>query len=107
VIVILVLVTAIFYISILALPVFFYIKYSMKADGKRRSFVLFGLGLVLFGYFAPGAISSILIGIACSANTSAPCGMSLGIMLVPIVLLFCLVSYLFAWKKRGGGFKDV
>ena len=84
-------------IVMLAVSLYIYFRYRHTRDGKRRSLILFILGVLASTFLAATVIGSTFIHLACSHNSGALCAFGVAVLVQPIAMFFGMVGYLYFW----------
>ena len=84
-------------IAMLAVSLYVYFRYRHTQDGKRRSLILFILGVLASTFLAAMVIVSTFIHLGCSYNSGALCSFGVAVLVQPIAMFVGMVGYLYFW----------
>ena len=84
----------------LAVSVSIYMTYRQTIDGKRRSFLLFILGVFFSAFLTALVVVNIFTRVACSGDNEHWCVYGAGVVSEPIAIIIGVAGYLYYWAKR-------
>ena len=85
----------------LAAAIVIYLKFQGASEGKRRSVILFSLGVLVVGLVAGWVGAAMGIEFFCSPQSGAQCGFAGVFFTGPASFSLAVAAYLYFWAKHG------
>jgi len=85
----------------LAAAIVLWLKFRGTPEGRRRSVILFSLGVLLAGLVAGWVGAAIGMQLFCSPSSGAQCGFGGVFFTGPASFSLAVAAYLYFWAKHG------